>query len=346
MEPNRDTISQICNETKSNITTNLTFEWSSEFTGFFPIIQDFSITDKVNWTGYDISWNANYTLNDSIVYHVVIFREESEWINCFETVQTVENMHHQRWISNLQTSYLDEFDNDNVSSNNSDDFYDLSPDLQFSINSVAFSPLKSYTNCDITDRPLSYITHSNGTTTIELEDGDPVYDGCWDNPSTCCDYLSSSNKFNLYFWYDDDVWTSSLSLYQVLTENIIEESLCDFYGEIYSENELNPNDFYVDVSFFFNFCLQAASACPDYDTENEEGSLKFIPSDLDEASGYQMYATFRTNPLSRAEKIYNILTNDQYGQRFQDLIVRRAQEEYGRSSFEVFRYEVTESIIF
>ena len=110
------------------------------------------------------------------------------------------------------------------------------------------------------------------------------------------------------------MWTSSLSLYQVLTENVIEEALCDVYNERYAKrgSVLEPNQFHLEVSF--NFCLKEGNRCPDYELEAQKADgLLWDPRGVDasDPSGYMICATLRTSPLSLAEKIHALLTNDE-----------------------------------
>merc|ERR1712176_478408 len=54
-----------------------------------------------------------------------------------------------------------------------------------------------------------------------------------------------------------------------------------------------------------------------------------------------MYATFRTNPLSKAEKIYDMMNNKINAEKFMKYVDRRAQEDHGRYNFETFGIAVS-----
>eukprot|EP01083_Nonionella_stella_P238780 836529_1 len=56
-----------------------------------------------------------------------------------------------------------------------------------------------------------------------------------------------------------------------------------------------------------------------------------------------MYATFRTRPLDLSEKIYEMLAEDtKNAYKFQEYIIRRAKEDFGRSNFNLFGIAISE----
>jgi len=141
-----------------------------------------------------------------------------------------------------------------------------------------------------------------------------------------------------------------LAKYQLLTQYVIEESLCDAYNRIHASdsgddaadgdndaanaNAIVPNDFYLSVSFFFNFCL--SQNCPDYGGQKRDNELWWYPHNIDSDTnftGYKMYATFESSNAQRAQQMYDVLTQNENALHFMTCVEDRARRLFNRGGF-------------
>ena len=307
-----------------------------------------------------------------VIYKENEAERESGWLRCFEKNTTENeiasnNWQTQRVFYSMFPYYGNESDNETIvelfgDSEQDNEMWD------YTLNYEIYEPLVLYNGCNQSLRVPIWKQHGFNLTFVEEEVYDEdenettieinydraecegecevdIYEGDkladilnLDNrdcePNTCCHYRNSwSGSFNIYFWYNDDVWTNKLTLYQTLTQNAIMEAICDLYNEK-NTDILEPNDFIVEVTFFFNFCL-FKDDCPDLAEDKELADVVFYPSNIETAGypGYRLKSTYRSN-VDKAEKIYDLLTENP--EEFIENVQRRAKENYGRYNFKVY----------
>ena len=159
--------------------------------------------------------------------------------------------------------------------------------------------------------------------------------------STLMNYKDSPN-FMVWLWYNDEVNNlNSLGEYTESIQRGIRYAISDVYSSVNSINPndyptisdrmaLNPNDFYVELTYLFVCLLDATSDCQSFESMNSNKPTRYI-SNKSMNSPYEMHIRIHSNENTLKyihESLFHYDT-------FLTMINRRMNEDIGLPYFRV-----------